>query len=139
MERQNMLMFDKLPADLEKYLSEYGYHFTSKLAKQAVRYMRKKGENGKMVSIEPWSREEVEALLKRNNVTIDNDVMDDVVYVANMLKADCWKGSITTEQQMAMAIKEILDDADQRPGHVFVGWYAKSKFNGHPVDWNEVI
>lgn len=139
MERQNLLAYDKLPPDLEKYRSEYGYHFNSKLAKFAVGNMRKKDANGKLVKIESWTKEQVEDLLKRNNVTLENSIMSDVVYVANMLKADHWKGAITTEPQMAVAIKEILDDADQRDGHVFIGWYAKTMFNGIPVDWAEML
>ena len=45
-----------------------------------------------------------------------NKTLYDAMYVANMIKADNYGGSIRTEQDLCLHIKEILDDPDGYEG-----------------------
>lgn len=130
------MAFDEMAPDMKAYIQNYGYHFNKKMCDLAVRLMERKDPNtGRNVRLEPWTKEQIDEMLKRNGVTVENDVMHDVTYMANMIKADRWKSSVSDEAHLCLAIKDELDDADQREGHVFVAWYAKMMFNGCPIDW----
>lgn len=47
--------------------------------------------HGQREKLEPWSKDEVDDMLKANGITIEHDKGYDVAYVANMLKADFYK------------------------------------------------
>lgn len=98
---------DKLPAGMENYLSYNGWHFNKRLCEYACSKM-KKGQ----VRITPWTKEEVEGLLTKYNVVLDNNNGYDAVYVANMAKADFMGSSLVNEQQVAKYVKDYLDDVD---------------------------
>ena len=59
---------------MREYLSYYGWHFSKRMCDWAVSCMKTRDEaTGKAKKLEPWSRQEVEDMLKRNGVTIEND------------------------------------------------------------------
>lgn len=136
-------MFDGIPMEAKKYLANYGFCFNKKACDFAVSMM-KKSEDGssdkkKMKSIEPMTKSEVMELLKRYGVTLEHDCMYDSTYVANMLMSDMYKSSIPDEQHLALGIKDLIDDVDQRDGYLFVRWYCNVLFNGNPIDWSTLI
>ena len=65
--------------------------------------------------------------------------MYDSTYVANMLMSDMYKSSIPDEQHLALGIKDLIDDIDQRDGYLFVRCYSNILFNGCPIDWSTLI
>ena len=65
--------------------------------------------------------------------------MYDATYVANMLMSDMYKSSIPDEQHLALGIKDLIDDIDQRDGYLFVRWYSNVLFNGNPIDWSTLV
>ena len=83
-----MQQYDIIPEPLRKYLANYGKHFNQKLCDYAVSLMKKRGADGKPQRITPMTREEVDSLLKQNAVELDNNVLYDHVFVANMVKSD---------------------------------------------------
>lgn len=127
--------YDIRPAGLDAYLSYYGYHFSPAMADFATSRMKKSG-GGKY---EPMRKDEVDDLLRRTGVSIDNDFAHDTVYVANMVKSDRWGGSVRDEAQLALAVKEELDDADGYDGKVFSRFLADCNGKGVPIVWEDMI
>ena len=46
---------------------------------------------------------------------------------------------IPDEQHLALGIKDLIDDIDQRDGYLFVRWYSNVLFNGCPIDWSDLL
>ena len=136
----NILMFDGIPEEAYSYLGNYGFHFNKKACEFAVSMMSKREVGtGKSVPLEMVSKDDVEAILTKHNVKLENDCMYDSTYVANMLMSDMYKSSIPDEQHLALGIKDLIDDVDQRDGYLFVRWYSNVLFNGNPIDWSTLI
>lgn len=122
------------------YLRYNGYHFNAKLCDFAVSQMRKVSRDAdRPERIEPWTKEQVDELLSRNNISLDNNVGYDYIYVANMAKADFYKSSITNETELAQFIKDYVDDRDQADGFIMNRFYADSVRAGRPIPWSEVL
>lgn len=131
--------WEDMPDDMKKYLKNYGYHFNHKIYRFAVSKMFKKNKDGKEEKIEPVEKEKVQEMLKKYNITLENDEMYDSSYVYSMIMADFMGKSIPNEQYAAMHIKDKIDDADQPDGYIFNEWYAKMCFAGIPIDWEEFV
>lgn len=138
--RISLSSFDDIPQGMKKYLQHYGYHFSRAMAEDAVRHMYKKNPTtNKEEKVEPVTKEKLDEMFKKHNVTIDNDVMYDGVYLYGMIMADFWGKSITTEQQAVAHIKCMLDDVDKPDGYIFNRYYADACFSGYPIDWEEML
>lgn len=96
--------------------------------------MYKTDSSGKKVSISPWTKEEVDSLLKRTNVTLNNKFGYDYVFAANMCKADYLGSSIPDEQHVALFIKDYVDDKDGYPELPFTRFYADCIGSGTPIN-----
>lgn len=113
---QRLDTYSKFPSGMKLYLESYGFHFSKKLYEWAVSKMKVKDEaTGKEKKLEPWSKDEVDDMLKANGITIEHDKGYDVAYVANMLKADFYKKSLVDEAHLCKHIKCYLDDIDGDP------------------------
>lgn len=137
--RQSLDTWVGMPQDMKKYLQNYGYHFNHKIYKFAVSQMYKKTKDGREESIEPMEKDKVQEILKKYNITLENDTMYDAAYVYCMVVADFWGKSIPNEQYAAMYVKDKIDDIDQPDGYIFNEWYAKMCFAGIPIDWEEFV
>ena len=109
-------------SDKEAYLAENGWHFNKKTCEDAVRSMKRKGPGGKSEPLEPWSREQVDQLLEKYGVKLENRIGFDYVYVANMAKADFWTSSLPDESKVAQYVKDVVDDVDAAEGEIFACW-----------------
>lgn len=140
MRHQSLDIYDDMPEAMQRYISNFGWHFNKKACSYAIGQMKRKNPvGGKMEAIEPWTKEQVEALLVRNGVTLDNCVMYDATYVANMAKADYYKSSITDEPHLALYIKDVLDDADGSDELPFRYWLQKCVAMGEPVEFEDFM
>ena len=125
--------------DKMAYIAENGWHFNKKACEEAVRMMKRKGSSGKPETLDPWSKEQVDELLNKYGIKLENKVGYDYVYVANMAKADFWKSSLPDEAKVAQYVKDVVDDIDAAPGEIFVAWYAKTIARRMPVDWGAYL
>ena len=130
--------YDEIPEGMKRYINNYGCHFNKKLSDWAASQMYK-NVNGKKQYIQPYTKEQVDNLLKQNNVQLERGKLYDSVYLANMVKADFLGSSIPNEQYLAKYIKDVLDDADAEDGFVFNRFYSDTVFNSNPVDWEEML
>lgn len=131
---------DFMPMEMKAYLRNYGFSFSKKACDYAVSLMKKENPSTKKEEkIEPWSKEQVDEMLKRFNVTLENNVGYNATYVANMLKADMFKSSIVDEQRLALGVKDIIDDYDASPRLVFKKWITSMDDSGIPIQWDEIL
>lgn len=130
--------FDDIPAGMKHYLNTYGYHFNKKLCKEAVSrmYYEKDGAEHKL---DPYSKKDVEDILKAYGIEVERNKLYDAVYVANMCKADFLGKSVPTEEHLAKYVKDVLDDADAEEGYVFNRFYADTCFMEDPIEWEDMI
>lgn len=132
--------YNEMPRMMRSYLSHHGWHFSKPMCEWAVSLMRKTNKStGKVEKIQPYIKEEVDELLKRHNVTLDNCKGYDYVYVANMAKADFLGSSLPDESRLALYIKDVCDDADGYPGMPFVRFYADCCHSDTPIDWDDML
>ena len=138
MNRVNFTQYDEMPEAMINYMRHYGPHFNRKLCDFAVKRMYKK-ENGKKVAIAPYSREDLDRILERWGVIVNNNQMYDFVYVGNMCKADFLNSSVVDEAHLAKYIKDVIDDDDAYDGIVFNRWYADMCYSGVAINWEDML
>ena len=119
------------PSAKEMYIAEMGWHFNERACQYAVQYL--KDRNNK--PIKPYSKEEVDELLKKQNLALEKNKGWDYVYVANMAKSDMDGSPLADDKSIANYIKIVIDDADAADGEIMGCWYVKMIFRHIPVDW----
>ena len=123
------------PAGLDAYLSYYGYHFSPAMARWAVEHMEPRN-GGRMKMMD---KESVEKLLSDHDIDFRAAKGHDLVYIANMIIADRWDSSVKNEDQLALAIKDEIDDPDGYDGMAFSRFLADCNAKGVPIVWEDMI
>lgn len=140
MAKTPLYYYDDVPMDMRKYLRNYGYSFSKRACEYAVSKMRKRNpSSGKAEKIEMHTKEQVEDILKKYNVTLENNINYNFVYVFHMGLADYYKSSIADEQHLALYVKDVIDDIDNNPDNIFAEWITKMDGNGEVVEWDEIL
>lgn len=129
----------RFPDGLQEYIEANGPHFNQKLCKWAVSKMIVKDDAGKEKKLEPWTQDEVDDMLKKYGVQVKNDRGYDVCYVANMLKADFFKKSLTDEAHLCQHIKLYQDDVDGDPCRAFDEFFATCIGKGVAIPWERML
>ena len=125
----------KDPSGFADYMATYGGHFSKKMCMWAVGMM--KDDNGE--KIQPWTKEQVEAMLTRYGVTLENDKGYDKVYVANMCKADYLGKSVPSESEAAQYVKDSLDDPDGYDELTFNRFMMDCMGKNIPIMWEDML
>lgn len=130
--------YDEIPEGMKHYINNYGCHFNKKLCDEAISRMYKE-TNGKKEKIQAYTKEQLDNLLKSNNITVERDKLYDAVYVAAMCKADYFGKSVPDERHLLMFVKDMIDDPDAEEGFIFNRFYADCMFMNNPIDWEDMI
>lgn len=130
---------DKYPSGMEEYLSHNGWHFNKKMCEWAVSRMYKTNAIGKKEYIAPYTKDQVDELLTKNAIKLENIDGYDYVYVANMAKADFLGSSLIDEIRLAKFVKDYIDDKDGYEGLPFTRFYADCIGSGVPISWEDMI
>ena len=138
MERTNLTQFEEYPKEMLLYMRHYGPHFNRKLFEFAISNMEKMTD-GRRTKLNPYTKDEVESMLKLYNVKINNGQLYDHVYVANMCKADFFGSSIIDDKHLALYVKDVIDDVDAPDGLVFNRWYADMSYMGIAINWEDML
>ena len=131
MTRISLNLYDDRPTSMKRYLKYFGQHFNKKLCQFAVSKMK----HGKT----PITKEQVDEILKRHNINLENNELYDYVYVYNMGNNDFMNSSIADEKHLAIYVKDVIDDEDGYDGIVFNRWYADTVSTGIPIEWDEML
>lgn len=129
--RTSLNIYDDRPTAMKRYLKYYGQHFNKKLCQFAISKM----DHGKA----PIPKEQVDNILNKNNIELENNVLYDYVYVYNMGNNDFMGSSIIDEKHLVLYVKDVIDDEDGYDGIVFNRWYADTVTQGIPIEWDEML
>lgn len=130
--------YDEIPEGMKLYINNYGCHFNKKLCDEAVSRMYKEA-NGKKEKVQPYTKEQVDDLLKKYNIQLQRGKLYDCVYVANMCLNDYLGKSVPDLPHLAMFIRDMIDDPDAEDGFIFNRFYADCMFMDNPIDWEDMI
>lgn len=125
-------VYDDKPADMVHYLKYYGWHFNNKMCNWAVSRMKHSDK-------QPVTKQQIDELLKNNNIKLEKNELYDYVYVANMCKFDYYGSSIPDDTHLAKFIKDYIDDEDGYPEIAFSRFYIDTVKKGIPIDWEAMI
>lgn len=137
-QKTDLTQYDIKPEGLINYLRYNGPHFNKKLFEFAISNMTVRS-GSTQVKLSPFSKEQIDNILRVNGIKLENNQLYDYLYVANMCKADFWGSSITSESQLAKYVKDVIDDVDGYDGIVFNRWYADMCRKGIVIDWEEMV
>lgn len=101
--------------------------------------MKRKNQLNKIEKLTPFTKENLDTMLKTNNINIENDVGYDALYVLNMAKADYHGSSITEDAKMIKFVKDYLDDPDGYDGIALTRFYADCIGKGEMIPWEDVL
>lgn len=124
-----------LPSGMRNYISNYGFHFSKKACDFAISLM--KGKNGEAIG--KISKEQVDEMLKRYGVELENKYGYDYVFAFHMGKADYLNSSVPDEQRLMMFVKDTVDDPDASEETTFRRWLATMVGNGEPIIWDDLM
>lgn len=125
----------KLDRYFKQYYKKYGPHFTKELCDLVVSMMETK--RGKITA---FTKEVIDQKLTQQNIKIENNVLYDAVFVANMCKADFLGRSVPDDDyHLCMYIKDVIDDPDGYEGQPFFRWLADAEVLGIEIDWKQFI
>ena len=121
--------YERMPEAMTAYLSNYGWHFSKKMCDWAVSMMKPLAT--------PIRKEELDAMFEKHNIKLEKNVGYDAVYVANMAKADHPRS--VGEQNLAVFVKEYIDDHDGYEGLPLTRFYADCIGSGRPIIWEDML
>ena len=130
---------DDMPTAMRRYLKYYGWHFNKAAYEFAASMMWKEDASGKRQRVPMMSREEVDALLRANNVVIDNNGTYDYVYWAMQCKADLMPDAIEDAKHHALYVKRMMNDADTTDEAAFRCFYIKAVGSGVGVPFEDFL
>lgn len=125
-----------MPKDQIAYLAAENWHFNESAYRFAAEQMYKRNQqSGKDEKLPIYTKKEVDDLLKKYNVTIENKGNYDYVYAAQMCRADFFGRSVEGESKLCLFIKDYCDDEDQADGFILRRWVADMNGKGESIDW----
>ena len=130
----DLTQYDIKPESMINYLRYNGPHFSKKLAEFAISKMKKNKR-----PLQAISEEQMDEMLKKSNIKIENDYLYDGLYVINMAKADFFGSSITTDENLIKYVKDYLDDEDGYDGIAFNRFLADCARKGMVINWDKMI
>lgn len=129
-----------MPKAQKVYLMRYGWHFSKAAYQYAASLMRKVNkQTEKKEKVPVFTKEEVDALLQKHNIQVENKGGYDYVYAAQMCCADFYGRSVPDEAHLAMYVRDVCDDADAGDGVTMRRWYATMVAKGEPVEWEDLL
>lgn len=130
----DLTQYDIKPQGMINYLRYNGPHFSKRLADWAISKMKKNGK-----ALQPSSKQEIDRAMQSLNLSIENNILYDYVYVYNMAKADFFGSSLENDKQLAKYVKDYIDDEDGYDGIAFNRFLADCARKGLAIDWESMI
>lgn len=130
----DLTQYDIKPKGMINYLRYNGPHFSKNLADWAISKMKKDGK-----PLQATSKQDIDKVMQTLNISVDNNMLYDYVYVFNMAKADFYGSSLENEKQLAKYVKDYIDDEDGYDGIAFNRFLADCARKGIAIDWESMV
>lgn len=129
------------PKAMKAYLKANNFHFNKRACDEAIRGLKRNNPaTGKVEGLtDIRTKDEVESILTKHGVKLENDCLYDAVWAYHMLMSDFWKSAIEDEAHLVKAVKDVIDDPDQPDGILFHRWVEDRAFAGIPIDWESLL
>ena len=118
---------------------DFNYKMTHSTEEQLIDEIKIDIDNLRLDIKEQYTKEQIDELLKKQGIEVENKGGYDYMYVAQSTKNDYLGGSVPNEQYLAMHIREVCDDADAPDGYIFKSWCLRMDMLGEPVDWEDYL
>lgn len=130
---------DDMPRAMRRYLKYFGWHFNKQSYEFAASLMWKESADGKKERVEPLLKEQVDELLKANNITLDTRGNWDYMYWAMQCKADLMPDAIEDAKHHALYVKRMTEDVDVTDEAAFRVWYIKTVGSGIGIPFDDFL
>lgn len=128
----------KLPESMRAYLRSYGYHFCKKSLESAVKEMRRLNPaTNKLERIEYVPKDQIEELLQKYGIKIEDNVGYDFCYYFHQAKAYLYKSSIVDEKGLCQYVADMISDPDLKGGNAFRHYLVDLDAKGIGADWDD--
>ena len=135
-----MFHFMELPADMKRYIRHFGLHFNHKLYEFATSTMERKIKGSERTEkMKPTEKSKFDEIMKKYNISLQYDVLYDGLFVWSMAMSDFFESSLPTEKEVALYVKDYVDDIDKPDGFIFNRWVADMYLMGRPIEWDDFI
>lgn len=134
-----LFVYDDMPQPMKRYLKHFGWRFNKAACMYAIGRMWRKDSQGKKTRIKTVGKEQVDEMLKRHNVELENKNLYDYVYAYHMVMADLMGVSVDDEKHVMLSVKALVDDADKPGGNLFWHWYWDEVYAGRGVEFEDFM
>lgn len=132
--------FAELPTDMKRYIRHFDLHFNRKLYEFAISKMERKIKGSdKTEKMKPIDKSKFDEAMKRYGIELKYDELYDGVFVWSMAMSDFFESSLPTEKEVALYVKDLIDDPDQSNGFIFNRWVADMYLKGEAIEWDDFI
>lgn len=132
--------FMELPADMKRYIRHFGMHFNHKLYEFATSTMERKIKGSERTEkMKPIEKSKFDEIMKKYGIELKYDVLYDGVFVYSMAMSDFYESSLPTEKEVAMYVRDYVDDIDKVDGFIFNRWLSDMYLEGRAIEWDEMI
>lgn len=133
--KQRLDTHEKLPSGMSEYLSNYGWHFSKKMATWAISKM--KDRNGSPVKMK--EKDMLANDMKQHGIDPSEFVGYDPVYVEAMARSDYFGSSINDDSHIYRFVYDYLCDKDGYDGVALSRFYADCIGKGCPIYWEDML
>lgn len=130
---------EKYSSGMQKYIDKNGRTFNKKLCDFAVSKMITENSEGEEAKLIPWGKSDVDSMLRKYGIYIENNNGYDVCYCANMFKSDFLGKSLPNDQYLCIHLKCYLDDVDGNPHRAFDEYVANAADKKVSIPWDSLI
>ena len=135
-----VLHFWDMPSDMRRYIRHFGLHFNHKLYEFAVSKMERKIKGSERTEkMKPVDKSKFDEIMKKYNIELKYDELYDGVFVWSMAMSDFYESSLPTEKEVAMYVRDYVDDVDKEDGFIFNRWIADMYLEGRAIEWDDFI
>lgn len=135
-----MFHFWELPSDMKRYIRHFGLHFNHKLYEFAVSNMERKIKGSdRTEKMKPVDKSKFDEIMKKYNIELKYDELYDGVFVWSMAMSDFFESSLPTEKDIAMYVRDYVDDVDRADGFIFNRWLSDMYLEGRHIEWDDFI
>lgn len=131
-------LYNELPREMRVYLRNNGWHFNKKSVESAIKKMKRLNPaTNKMERIESVSKEQIEELLQKYGIKIEDNVGYDFVYYFHQGKADLYKSSISDEKALCQYVADMINDPDLKGGNALRHYLVDLDAKGEGAEWED--
>ena len=127
------------PSGMQEYLSMYGWHFSKRMYEWSISMLKRfNPATGRTEPLELHTKEQIDELIKKHNVTIPK-IGYDYCYVVNEAKAIHWKIAIEDDVHLARYLRHQIDNVNTYEEAPFTRFYADCIAKGIPIMWEDML